>query len=196
MLVTERGDRGLENLKIMKIILKTLYYIFFGALILVALVVAVSAFPAKGNIQIKVVESGSMEPKIKTGSVVLIKPEAKYAVGEIITFDSDFKDERGAKVPITHRVIEVKTENNLVTYLTKGDANEESDGQIILARKVIGKVLFDVPYVGYAIDTAKKPYGFLALILIPALILIGEQTQNIWREVKKMRAVKKDEEIV
>jgi len=51
---------------------KTLYYIFFGALILVALVVAVSAFPVKGNIQIKVVESGSMEPNIKTGAVVLM----------------------------------------------------------------------------------------------------------------------------
>src|SRR3989344_4492225 len=122
---------------------KTLYYIFFGALILVALVVAVSAFPAKGK-----------------------------------------------RVPITHRITEVKNENGKVSYMTKGDANEEADGEFIPALRVVGKVLFSVPYVGYAIDTAKKPYGFLALVIIPALLIIWSQIENIWKEVKKMKTEK------
>jgi len=169
---------------------KTLYYIFFGALILVALVVAVSAFPAKGNIQIKVVESGSMEPNIKTGAIVLIKPSANYSVGDVITFDGNFKDAKGKRVPITHRITEVKNENGKVSYMTKGDANEEADGEFIPALRVVGKVLFSVPYVGYAIDTAKKPYGFLALVIIPALLIIWSQIENIWKEVKKMKTEK------
>lgn len=179
----------------LRIMGKSLYYLFFGALVAVAVFVVVSAFPIEGNIQIKIVESGSMQPTIKTGSIVLIKPAAIYAAGDIITFNSNFRDERGALVPITHRVEEVKNDNGVFSYVTKGDVNEEADTDAVPARKVIGKVLFSAPYVGYAIDTAKKPYGFLALILLPALILIGEQAQNIWREIKKMRAHKKNEDI-
>lgn len=172
-------------------ILKILGNIFFAAILLVGALVVASAFPIKGNIQIKVVESGSMEPAIKTGAVVLIKPLSVYQVGDVITFESDFKGPKGERVPVTHRVVEIKTENGATSYLTKGDANEESDGQIIPARKVIGKVLFDVPYVGYAIATSKKPYGFIALVIIPALIVISDQAKNIWDEVKK----RKEEEI-
>ncbi|MBI2024442.1 signal peptidase I [Candidatus Giovannonibacteria bacterium] len=166
---------------------KTLYYLFFGALILIALVVAVSAFPVKGNIQIKVVESGSMEPNIKTGAIVLIKPAANYSVGDVITFDGNFKDARGKRVPITHRILEVKNENGVISYITKGDANEEKDGEAVLSRSVVGKVLFSVPYAGYAVETAKKPYGFLALVIIPALLVIWSQVENIIKEVKRIK---------
>lgn len=160
---------------------------FFGALLLVALLVVISAFPIKGNFQIKIVESGSMEPNIHTGSIVVIKPEAKYAVGDIITFDANFRGPDGKKVPVTHRIVEIAGENGLYTYTTKGDANEENDPTAVRHQSVLGKVMFSVPYIGYAIETAKKPYGFLALVLIPSLIIISDQAKNIWDEIKKRK---------
>jgi len=172
-------------------ILKIGYYIFFGALLAIAILVLVSAFPIQGNIQIKVVESGSMEPQIKTGSVVLIKPFSAYDVGDVVTFDSNFRSPNGAKVPVTHRIVGVKNEPGGVFYLTKGDANEEADSNTIRREKVIGKVLFSAPYVGYAVEAAKRPYGFLAIIVIPALIVIYDEGVKIFKEVKRMYGKKK-----
>jgi len=166
------------------------YYIFFGALIFVALVVVASAFPIKGNIQIKVVESGSMEPAIKTGSVALIKPAASYKIGDIITFEGNFKNAKGQKVPTTHRIIEMRVERGNPVYITKGDANEEQDTREATHSQVIGKVYLTIPYLGYAIETARTTYGFMALILIPAAIIMWDQFGKIVREIKKMREVK------
>ena len=45
-----------------------------------------SAFPVKGNFKSLVVLSSSMEPKVKMGSVVAVRPAAEYKVGDIITF--------------------------------------------------------------------------------------------------------------
>ncbi|TSC78833.1 MAG: signal peptidase, endoplasmic reticulum-type [Parcubacteria group bacterium Gr01-1014_29] len=169
------------------------YYLFFGALIFVALVVVASAFPIKGNIQIKVVESGSMEPAIKTGSVALIKPVTSYKIGDIITFEGNFKNAKGQRVPTTHRIVEMRVDRGNPIYITKGDANEEQDTREATGSQVIGKVLFSIPYIGYAVETARQPYGFAALIIVPALLIIGDQAQKIWREIKKIRGRKEHE---
>ncbi|KKT62311.1 MAG: Type I signal peptidase [Candidatus Giovannonibacteria bacterium GW2011_GWC2_44_9] len=169
-------------------------YVFFGALIFVALVVVASAFPIQGNIQIKVVESGSMEPTIKTGSVVIVKPSANYAIGDVITFDGNFKDAKGQRVPVSHRIVEMKVERGNPIYITKGDANEEADTKEVPQSRVIGKVYLAIPYLGYAIASARTTYGFLALIIIPAAIIIWDQGGKILGEIKKMKGNKKVEE--
>src|SRR3989338_8215020 len=56
--------------------------------------------PIKGNIEIKIVKSGSMEPAIKTGSIVVIKPASLYGVGDVITFGEDSR----TTYPTTHRI--------------------------------------------------------------------------------------------
>ena len=177
-------------------ILKIGYRIFFGALIFVALVMVVSAFPLRGNIQIKVVESGSMEPAIKTGSVALIKPASSYKMGDIVTFEGNFKNAKGQKVPTTHRIVEMRVEKGNPIYITKGDANEEPDSREISQSQIIGRVYLAVPYLGYAIETARTTYGFLALIIIPAGLIMWGQFGKISKEIKKMKENKKMEKNV
>lgn len=163
---------------------KIIYCIFLGILGAIALVVTVSAFPIPGNFKILTVLSGSMEPKIKTGSLVFVLPSANYKPGDVITF----KGAGGPKaVPVTHRIVEMKVEHGSPVYVTKGDANNSPDTRQILQNEIIGKELFSVPYFGYAIEVARKPYGFLALIIIPALLIIGDQALTIWREINKKR---------
>lgn len=178
----------------MQTLFKIGYYIFFGALLAIAVLVLVSAFPIAGNIQIKVVQSGSMEPAIKTGSVALIKPASSYKIGDVITFEGNFKDAKGQKVPTTHRIVDMKVERGSPVYVTKGDANEEQDAKEISHQKVIGKVLVSVPYLGYAVEAAKRPYGFLAIIVIPALIIIYDEGAKIWKEIKRMYGKKGEKE--
>src|SRR3989344_4556772 len=171
----------------MKLIGNIIYYLVLTALIAVALLVAFSAFPIPGNYELRVVRSGSMEPTIHTGSVVVVKPAASYAVDDIVMFEGGLRDEDGKRVPVTHRVVSMHTEGRTTYYATKGDANEEADAGEITERSIFGKVLFSVPYVGYAVEAARQPYGFLAIILIPAAIVVWDQGANIYREVRKLK---------
>lgn len=167
-------------------LLKIGYYVFLGLLGVVALTVAISALPITGGIKILAVLSGSMEPAIHTGSVVLVRPHATYNIGDIITFKGT-----GAKqVSITHRVAEMRTDRGVPSYITKGDANNAADSRVISQKEVIGSVIFSVPYFGYAVETARKPYGFAALIILPALLIIGDQLSRVWKEIRNMREKK------
>jgi len=167
--------------------LKIIYYVFIGAIALIALLLVVSVLPITGNYKVLTVLSGSMQPDIKMGSVVVVKPhstssgQADYKIGDIITFGEISK----TKTPTTHRIYEIKVENSQPIYITKGDANNAPDQKEITGKEIIGKVLFDIPYVGYAVDTAKKPFGFMLIIVVPAVIIIYDEIRKIIREIKK-----------
>ena len=151
-------------------------------LALVALLVIISLFPITGNYKILVVQSGSMEPMIKTGSVVIVKPADNYQIDDVITFANK---NRGKST--THRIIKTETENGETYFITKGDANNAADNNKITEDKIIGKVLFSVPYAGYAVAAAKEPLGFTLLIIVPAGLIILEEIGKIRKELKKRK---------
>ncbi len=72
-----------------------------------------------------------------------------------------------------------------MTYQTKGDANEIADSDFVAENNVIGKVVFQVPYVGQLIRFLRTPSGFLALIVLPSLLFIGLELWNIKKEIEK-----------
>jgi len=165
---------------------KILYRTFYVVIIVIVAFLLFALFPIKGNYQIKIVQSGSMEPDIKVGSIVVIKPNASYTVGDVVTFGKDTKKD----VPTTHRIVSSRAVDGVLLFTTKGDANEDNDTTEIRQSDIHGKVLFDVPFFGYIIDFARKPLGFAILIILPALIVIFDEGMNIFNEVKKMRKQK------
>ena len=172
----------------MRKLFKIISWAVVTLLIVIAALLVIPAIPVEGNYQIRVVLSGSMEPTIPVGSLVFVKPAATYNVGDVITFTSgSFRDESGKIVPVTHRIIEIKNEGSEISYATKGDANDSSDPNTTSEKNVLGKVFLTIPYAGYAVENIRKPYGFLALILIPAVIIIIDQIKNIVVEAKKLR---------
>ena len=163
--------------------IKIIYYVVIGFVALVAVLLVVSVLPITGNFKVMVVQSGSMAPKIKMGSVVVIKPVEEYKIGDVITFGPYSR----IKAPITHRISDVKIVNGQPVYITKGDANNSPDQREIQKREIIGKVLFDVPYLGYVVSFAKKPIGFTLIIVVPAGLIIFDETKNIFNELKRKR---------
>src|SRR3989344_6544376 len=147
------------------------YGIFVAAVVLLGRLLVTSLIPIPGNIDIKIVQSGSMEPSIKTGGLVIIKPFSEYHIGDVIMFGEDTK----TKVPTTHRIVADEVRSGVFYYTTKGDANEDPDPQQVAQTEVIGKVLFSIPYLGYVLDFAKKPLGFALLIGIPAAIVVFDE---------------------
>lgn len=167
----------------MKKIYKIGHYIFVVIVIFIAIVILASVLPIPGKLEIKIVQSGSMEPAIKVGSLAVIKPTSLYKVGDVVTFGKDTKTE----VPTTHRIIADRVENGVLLYTTKGDANEDKDSREIKKDEIIGKTLFSVPYLGYILDFAKKPLGFVLLVGLPALYIVYDEAMKMVREVKILR---------
>ena len=134
------------------------------------------------------VQSGSMSPAIKMGSVVMVKPIDDYKIGDVITFGQLTK----TKSPTTHRIYDIKVVDNTPVYVTKGDANNASDQREISKREIIGKTLISVPYAGFAVDAARKPIGFMLIIIIPAGLIIFDEARKIYEEVKKRKKKKEN----
>ena len=176
--------------------MKILYYIVIGFIGVIAVLLVVSAFPITGNFKVMIVQSGSMEPAIKMGSIVAVKPhstssgQADYKIGDIITFGKTTK----LKEPITHRIYDIKVVGGNPQYITKGDANNAPDKDTVSKKDIIGKVLFHIPYLGYAVSFAKKPIGFSLIIIIPAAAIVYDEIKKIWKEIIKLKNKKKDEE--
>lgn len=168
--------------------LSIVYYLFLCLLGVIALTVVISALPITGGIKIMAVLSGSMEPAIHTGSVVIVRPHISYHIGDVITF----KGTGSKNISITHRIAEMRVDRGAPSYVTKGDANNAPDLRVISQKEVIGSVMLSVPYLGYAVETARRPYGFAALIAIPALLIIFDQAGKIKKEIIRLRREKEE----
>lgn len=173
----------------MKILFKTFYCLFIAGIVGIALLMVVSIFPIPGNIQVKVVLSGSMEPAIPVGSVIVIKPAESYVVGDIVTYGKDTKID----IPTTHRIVDVRIEGGETFFKTQGDANDDPDMSELKESAIAGKMLVVIPFLGYLIDFAKQPIGFILLVIIPAMCIMMDEIRKIWTEVKKIKREKKKE---
>ena len=130
---------------------------------------------------VRIVQSGSMEPAISTGSVVVIQERERYQVGDIITFGGN--DARGS-LPTTHRIIEDRLQDGELIFVTQGDANNAPDISPTRPSDIRGAVIFSIPYLGYLLDFARQPLGFALLIGIPALFIVFEEGSNIYRALR------------
>lgn len=132
---------------------------------------------------IRTVLSGSMEPTIPTGAVVITRAQEAYSPGEIITFRSSER----ASVPTTHRIVELAKTGGEVAYVTRGDANDTNDFTSTPHSRVLGRVVLYIPFIGYVLDFVKRPIGFLLVLGIPASILVITETYSLIRRNRESR---------
>jgi signal peptidase I len=128
------------------------------------------------------VVSGSMEPAIKTGSVVFTHTVDLKTIkkGDIIAFTSP----SNSKDTILHRVDSIKTTDPL-TFSTKGDANNSPDAWDVMDVGVKGVYFGAIPFLGYIADYVKKPLGFGIVVGIPALLFIISQLLSIKKAINE-----------
>ncbi len=112
-----------------------------------------------------VVLSGSMEPKIHTGSLCFINEHVKYEsikTGDVIAF----KMADGTLV--THRAVEITDEG----IITKGDANNDNDAVVTTASNYVGKNIGSIPFAGYVVKTIQTPKGKVILGTVIVILLV------------------------
>jgi signal peptidase len=123
--------------------------------------------------------SGSMEPQLHVGDVVVVDqvPPLEVRVGDIVTF----RDPEDASRLITHRVREIDVNGSEVGFVTKGDANTTVEHWKINAGGTIGRVRYHVWRLGYLMFWIHSPIGRLGMVVVPALLLGGFELWRIWR---------------
>ncbi len=149
--------------------------------------------------QFNTVMSGSMSPTLEEGDIVVAQPVNPEAieVGDIITY---YSPQLGKTV--VHRVIEKHMDSELyaspepdagsqLCFRTQGDANENPDSHIVPAQNVVGRVRFDVPLLGHALQSLKTPLGSVLLFGLPGAMIMAMELKNISAKLSKLRNGKK-----
>jgi signal peptidase len=156
-------------------IMHILTYLGLVAFVMLAILLLGSITPL-GSYQVRVVESGSMEPTFSTGSAILTKLATAYAIGDVVTFQR-----RADSSATTHRIIAI--EDGL--YTMQGDANNTADLIPVEESEIAGVVFLQIPFLGYVLNFAQQPLGFLLLVGVPALLIVIEQVKRIVAVVRR-----------
>ncbi|GAB6939199.1 signal peptidase I [Isoptericola variabilis] len=113
--------------------------------------------------------TGSMEPALSPGDVVVVRPvePADVQVGDVLTF----QPVSGDPTLVTHRVVGVMWgDGDPAGFVTRGDANGADDDPIV-ADQVRGRVVYSVPLVGHLTNASWAPTA--VKVAAVGLILYG-----------------------
>lgn len=163
---------------IVKTVFDILCWVLIGVLV-VSIVFSVIAhsigtLPSAFGYTICRVSSGSMEPELQVGDVIvgkLVSEPEKLKVGDIVTFKGAGSLEG---MFITHQIIvEPHEEDGILMLQTKGTANEIPDSPIEVDR-VVSVMLCEVEFLNAFYNFFLSPWGLLTIIFLIILVFIDE----------------------
>ena len=144
------------------------------------LLLVVGLGPRTGRYQTMTVLTGSMQPTMPVGSMVVTVPTPARAVrvGDVITYRIPVEDRR----VVTHRVVEILRHGDQPIVRTWGDANKDPDTWVAeLKGGTVWKVRATVPKVGWALYWLRQATARQVLVLgIPFLVMVL-LLRDIWR---------------
>ncbi len=131
------------------------------------------------GLRLYAVQTESMQSSYPKGSligVLAVEPE-DIGEGDVISFVVS------TDAVVTHRVVENDTAEELI--YTKGDENDSEDSEPVAYENVLGRAVFGIPYVGYAVlfvDTAggKALLGIAAVLAALYLVVSGAVRLYTW----------------
>jgi signal peptidase I len=141
-----------------------------GVLLALTVPLAIGARPL-------VVLSGSMEPTLAVGDVVVakrIRPGDAH-VGDVVTF----RDPEGTLT--THRVRAVRRRGRQFEFVTQGDANNARERWTMDGDGELSRALYRVPLAGHVLARTSSLGGKLALLWGTLLVLGAWEVRRIWR---------------
>lgn len=128
-----------------------------SSIILIVLALLAGYAVVSGMVSIYYVASGSMEPSIPAGSLVVAVRDDRFYQGDVVIYTM-----AGADSKLMHRVVEVGGEGLVVT----ADA-QPGYLEYVGWERVRGKVVLALPFIGYLYaGSAALPLAFLAFVLL------------------------------
>jgi len=167
--------------------------VFLVAVVLLCLFISVqvltNGYASFGGYSVFRVVTGSMEPTIPTGSLLLNHktPIEEIQVNDIVCFKAKVAEIRGSV--ITHRVTEVLTDQSGNIFLeTRGDANVAADPYYVDETNLIGRVCWQSGkenVLTNMLSFLSGKFGFFACIVFPLLLVSGLILQGAVKNIKK-----------
>lgn len=192
MLYTEDAiiKRKEKNAKRKKIIVTIIYILLLPLLIynvtlIFKSIIKPNKTPDFFGYKTYVIVSGSMEPNLKIGDIVVVKKvnENELNVGDIISF-------RQGQNVVTHRISQIKYEYGERIYITKGDNNNTEDNGSIDYSYIEGKVINNIRKAGKVVIFFQGKLSIIIIVLFFYIYL--SQTTKINKR-KENRKVKRQE---
>ena len=163
--------------------------LIYNVSLLIQAIIEPNKTPALFGIKMYVIVSGSMEPELNIGDIVIVKENDNYQKDDVISF-------RQGQSVITHRIIEVINDDE-ISYKTKGDNNNTEDKQIVLKEDIEGKVINKIPTVGKFVLVVKDKTILIVIVLLYYIFLVRDQSiqkRKNTRKIKRERYEKKKKE--
>ena len=130
--------------------------------------------------------SGSMQPALQIGAVIIVKKSNNYYERDIITYSNGL-------TTITHRIIAINNDE----VITKGDANEVDD-KPINKEQIVGKFFFRISNFSLFSMILSKNVIYLIMIFLLVLIfllVIGDRIiRNFRYQSNNVKKLKKNKE--
>ena len=163
--------------------------------------------PSVGGVFPMIVLTDSMYPMIASGDLIICHTaEAdEITVGDVISFYDPMGS--GTSV-VTHRVLEIITEDGELSFRTKGDNNNAEDTALVPAKNLIGTYRSRIPLVGHVAMFMQTTPGLIVCCVCPILLLVGydvlrrkkleksqkQDTDALLQELEALRAMKAEKE--
>jgi signal peptidase I len=119
-----------------------------------------------------IVLTDSMYPSIQSGDLIICHTEdpANVKAGDVISF---FDPAGNGSTVVTHRVVEVTTdENGGLAWITKGDANNTEDANIVPAENLAGVYSLRIHNLGSVAIFMQTTKGLIICVVCPILLLV------------------------
>lgn len=154
--------------------------LIYNISLIIQAIIKTSETPNFLGIKTYVIISGSMEPNLQIGDIVIVKKVVQNELkqGDIISY-------RQGQSVITHRIAEVIDKEGKVEYKTKGDNNNAEDSGIISYEMIEGKVIKHISQVGKIAIILQKKGTIIFIILILYIYILYSSS------IKKKRALRK-----
>ena len=171
----ERRQQTRTSLPVARAVKVLVNGLFISTIVMAALVFGSSALPALFGYNTMVVTSGSMEPAIRVGDAVVMRPPSPGAIrsGDVITFKPF-----GSVGLVTHRVVTTSEIEGNLYFQTQGDANATPDPDLNSADAVFGKVALTLPKMGFLLHFAATPRGKMLMLALPLFVLMIREVRG------------------
>lgn len=168
-------------------IISTIFLVFLVVLVIVLFIVRVSGnSPSIFGYHVYRVSSGSMEPTLMLGDVIVTKEVAAEEIqkNDIVTYKSLEGDMAGEM--ITHRVVaEPEKEGDTYIFQTQGDWEGASLDPKITYEQIEGKYQFKVPFLDKMYSFFFTPYGLIIFIFV-IVVLFGYEMISLIMSYKSL----------
>lgn len=161
-----------------------------ATLVLAAMVIGVNVYaitasrlvgdtvPMPFGVGAAVVLSGSMEPEISVGDLLIVGERESYETGDVIVYQD-------GRMAVTHRIVSISEDE----VITRGDANNIEDDPIT-PEQIKGEVVVVIPLLGYAVNIIKTPLGTLCILALAIFLLERSFRMERSKDTEELEKIK------